>query len=127
MNLILNAREAMLSRGGVLTIRAAEKTDAIQIEVADTGCGIEPAHLKNIFELFFTRQTAGGLTTKANNESPSQYRRAGLGLAFCKKIIDAHNGLISVESEPDKGSTFKICLPNLNFSKPQSAQRSQRI
>ena len=53
MNLILNARDAMLPRGGTLTIRAIEKTDTVQIEVADTGCGIEPAHLKNIFESFF--------------------------------------------------------------------------
>lgn len=111
MNLILNARGAMLNRSGVLTIRAIEKTDAVQIEVSDTGCGIEPAHLKNIFELFFTHQTAGGLTTKADKKAPSQYSGAGIGLAFCKKVIDAHNGLISVESKPAEGSTFKIILP----------------
>ena len=110
MNLILNAREAMLVRGGVLTIRAMEKADAVQIEVSDTGCGIEPAHLKNIFDLFFTRQTAGRLTTKADKKSSS-----GIGLAFCKKVIDAHKGLISVESKPAEGSTFKIILPKQNF------------
>ena len=103
MNLILNARDAMLRRGGVLTVKAAEITDAVQIEVADTGDGIEPAHLTNIFDSFFT--------TKTDKNSISKHTGCGLGLAFCKKIIDAHHGLISVESEPNKGSTFKITMP----------------
>jgi len=124
MNLILNARDAMLTRGGILAIRAVEKTDAVQIEVRDTGCGIEPDNLKNVFESFFT--------TKAGEKTPSKHSGAvpgtpngGLGLAFCKKVVDAHNGLISVESKPAEGSTFKIILPKPNFSKPQSAQRTQ--
>jgi len=103
MNLILNAREAMLPAGGVLTIKARDSTDAVQIEVVDTGCGIEPANLKKIFEPFFT--------AKANQQSLSQHLSSGLGLAFCKQIIDAHGGYIFVESGPEKGSTFKITLP----------------
>jgi signal transduction histidine kinase len=103
MNLILNARDAMLPRGGVLTIRAAEKVDTVVIEVADTGEGIDPADLTNIFETFFT--------TKTDKESPSEYSGAGIGLAFCKMIIDRHEGCISVESKPGHGSTFKIALP----------------
>jgi signal transduction histidine kinase len=103
MNLILNARDAMLPRGGILTIKAWDTADAVQIEVADTGCGIEPADLKNVFEPFFT--------TKSDKKSPSQSSGTGLGLVFCKKIIDIHGGCISVESEPAKGSTFKITLP----------------
>jgi len=103
MNLILNARDAMLARGGILTIKATDNNDVTQIEVADTGCGIEPADLENIFESFFT--------TKTNKKSPSEYSGSGLGLAFCKKIIEAHDGCISVESKPAQGSTFKITLP----------------
>jgi signal transduction histidine kinase len=103
MNLILNARDAMLPQGGVLTIRAFEEGDAVEIEVADTGGGIEPADLTNIFETFFT--------TKADEDSPAEYSGAGIGLAFCKMIIDGHQGSISVESEPGHGSTFKIVLP----------------
>ncbi len=110
MNLILNARDAMLPRGGVLTIKAAEKSDAVEIEVADTGEGIEPADLNNIFESFFT--------TKTNKSLSYEYSGAGLGLAFCKKIIAEHEGLISVESKPAKGSKFKITLP-----KPQSGNK----
>jgi len=103
MNLILNARDAMLPRGGILSIKARESSDAVQIEVADTGCGIEPGDLKNIFESFFT--------TKTDGSRPSEHSGSGLGLAFCKKIVDAHGGCISVESIPSQGSTFKIMLP----------------
>ena len=104
MNLILNARDAMLENGGTLTITAAYSTDAAQIEVTDTGCGIAPAVLKNIFEPFFT--------TKGTKSSPSRRCGAGLGLAYCKKALDAHNGSIAVDSRPGCGTTFKITLPN---------------
>jgi len=110
MNLILNAREAMLPRGGILNVKATQKSDAVEIEVTDTGEGIETADLNNIFNSFFT--------TKTNKSSSSEYSGAGLGLAFCKKIIAEHHGLISVESRPAKGSKFKITLP-----KPQSANK----
>lgn len=103
MNLILNARDAMLPRGGVLSIQAEEKTDTVEIEVADSGDGIEPDDLESIFERFFT--------TKADGSPAAEYSGAGLGLAFCKMVVDGHGGSISVESEPDHGSTFKIALP----------------
>jgi signal transduction histidine kinase len=107
MNLILNARDAMLPRGGVLAIRAVENTDAVEIEISDTGNGIRSGDLKNIFETFFT--------TKMDKGSAAEYSGAGLGLAFCKMIIDGHEGCISVESKPGNGSNFRITLP-----KPQS-------
>lgn len=103
MNLILNARDAMLPRGGILTIRAWDNADAVQIEISDTGCGIEPANLQKIFQPFFT--------TKTDEKSPSQHSGSGLGLLFVKKVIDDHGGCVSVESEPDVGTTFKITLP----------------
>jgi two-component system NtrC family sensor kinase len=103
MNLILNARDAMLPRGGVLTIKAGQTSDTIEIEVSDTGEGIESDNLKNVFETFFT--------TKTDNKSESEYSGTGLGLAFCKKIVDKHKGCISVESEHASGSKFKITLP----------------
>ncbi len=103
MNLILNARDAMLPRGGILTIKALDTADAIQIELSDTGCGIEPANLKEIFHPFFT--------TKTDEKSQSQKSGSGLGLLFVKKIISEHGGRISVESELDVGTMFKIALP----------------
>jgi len=107
MNLILNARRAMLPRGGVLTIEADEKNDVVEIEITDTGNGIEHVDLKRIFDPFFT--------TKNNKGSTSERSGTGLGLAFCKRVIEGHDGLISAESKPASGSKFKIILP-----KPQS-------
>ena len=103
MNLILNAREAMLKGGGILRIKAEENTDAVEITVSDTGCGIEPSDLKEIFEPFFT--------TKKKGSSPAGRSGCGLGLAFCRKVVEAHDGTISVQSKPAQGSTFKIVLP----------------
>jgi len=102
MNLILNAREAMIPRGGVLTIEAEEQGGDIRIRISDTGSGIEPSELKNVFDTFFsTKQKAG----------PGQ-SGSGLGLALCKKVIDGHNGSITVDSQPGKGTAFTIILPN---------------
>jgi len=103
MNLILNAREAMLERGGVLRIKADERGQTVEISVSDTGEGIEGADLEEIFDPFFT--------TKRQDNSPSGRLGCGLGLAFCKRVVEAHNGIISVESKPAEGSTFKIVLP----------------
>lgn len=103
MNLILNARDVMLERGGVLTIRASDSGPSTEIHVADTGGGIEPGNLKNIFDTFFT--------TKSDKGPAAGRSGAGMGLAFCKMIVDGHGGCISVESEPGRGTTFKISLP----------------
>ncbi len=102
MNLIINAREAMLERGGILTIDAAEDYDYVAIEICDTGCGIEKENLKDIFEPFFTTK---------DPEDPKTQGGAGLGLAFCKKAVENHNGTISVKSTPRTGTSFKITIP----------------
>jgi signal transduction histidine kinase len=103
MNLILNARDAMLPVGGILAIEAAETSHSIEISVSDTGSGIEPENLENVLEIFFT--------TKTNERSSAENSGAGLGLAFCKLIVDKHEGFMAVESEPGRGTTFKISLP----------------
>lgn len=100
MNLILNARQAMLGQPGELRIRAYAVQDAVWIDVIDTGRGIESAVMRRIFDPFFTTKTDGP-------DGPNN----GVGLAFCKRIVDMHNGLISVESEVGKGTCFKIRLP----------------
>ncbi len=111
MNLILNARDAMLPRGGVLSVKAVEKADAAEIYVADSGDGIDPDHLDSIFERF--------VTTK-RDANTMEYSGTGLGLAFCKMVIDGHGGSISVESEPGHGSTFKIALPKTKIGPPSA-------
>lgn len=121
MNLILNARDAMLPRGGVLGIKAEEKADSVEIKVTDTGIGIAPADLSHIFETFFTTKSEGRKDERTMDESslvphpPSAGSRtrsgAGLGLAFCKMIINGHDGCISAESAPGQGSSFRVTLP----------------
>ena len=102
MNLILNARDAMLPRGGVLSIQAAQEAEKVEIVVSDTGDGVAPAVLNSIFETFVTTKTQKG---------PAGHSGTGLGLAFCKMIVDGHEGRISVESTPGQGSRFRIILP----------------
>jgi signal transduction histidine kinase len=101
MNLILNSREAMLGRPGQLTIRAGETSEQTLIEVIDTGSGIPTENLDRIFDPFFTTKTA----------SQNGRTGTGLGLAFCRRIIEEHRGSIEAQSQMGKGSTFTLRLP----------------
>jgi signal transduction histidine kinase len=103
MNIILNARDAMLESGGRLSINAWQQESEIYVEIADTGCGMNPEVAADIFEPFFT--------TKKDGKIKGADGGSGLGLAFCKRVVDNYSGSISVESEPGKGSSFHISLP----------------
>jgi signal transduction histidine kinase len=105
MNLILNARQSMQARGGRLRITGYSDNDGVVIEVADTGCGMDKESLSRVFEMFYT--------TKRAKEGA---KGNGIGLAFCKRIIESHNGKIEVESQPNMGTCFKIHLPNSQAS-----------
>ena len=125
LNLGINASHAM-PEGGTLTIKTSiEKLSAtaanlqsltheyyLQINVTDTGCGIEKENLTRIFEPFFT--------TKGMNKG------TGLGLAAVYGTIQQHKGKISVQSEIDKGTTFTILLPlaNHDFSPKITAKET---
>jgi signal transduction histidine kinase len=103
LNLLINARQAMLGKGGSLTLKAAAaEENEVRIQVIDTGPGIPESLLPKIFQPFFT--TKG--TTKKD-----EARGTGLGLAICKDIIEHHKGRISVESQVGQGTTFSIHLP----------------
>ncbi len=104
MNLVLNARDAMLPGGGFLRVSAAADADHVNLIVSDTGTGITPENLKNIFRPFFTTKT--GADRPAGSTSGS-----GVGLAFCRRIVDAHGGEITVQSQIGRGSTFTVRLP----------------
>jgi two-component system sensor histidine kinase HydH len=93
VNLILNAVQAM-PNGGKLTIFANGTQDSAAISVQDTGTGIPAENLDRLFNPFFT--------TKAQGQ--------GLGLAVCKRLVEAQGGEITVKSEVGKGSTFTINL-----------------
>jgi len=99
-NLFINAVQAMEGTGGKLNIRISPSEDAkfVNFEVADTGRGIPQENLESIFEPYFSTKETG----------------TGLGLAIVKKILDIHNGEISVRSELDEGTTFTIAIPAAN-------------
>lgn len=94
MNLLLNAIEAM-PEGGVLSIASARTDRSLQLEITDTGPGIDEEKAKKIFEPFYTTK-AGGL---------------GLGMPYAKKIIEQHGGTISLNSRPGEGTTIIVVLP----------------
>ena len=84
-----------MAEGGKLTIAAREKESFLEVEIADTGCGIPEEAVNKIFDPLFTTRAKG----------------IGLGLAVCKTIIDRHEGKIEVKSQAGKGTTFTISLP----------------
>jgi signal transduction histidine kinase len=91
LNLLMNGLQAIENEGEI-SVGICSNGNFAEITVADTGKGIEPEHLKNIFTPFFTTKEQG----------------TGLGLAIVKKIIDLHEGQIEVESEVGKGTLFRI-------------------
>jgi two-component system NtrC family sensor kinase len=98
MNLLSNALDAMPPQAGLIRVEChfdAENRQSI-MEVIDNGAGIPPSMMKHMFELFHS--------TKGN-------RGTGLGLAVAKKIVEEHEGSISVKSAPGEGTTFTIRLP----------------
>ncbi len=99
VNLMVNAIHAMPD-GGRLTLRTFDRDDGerpgVLIEVADTGAGMTPAVVQRIFDPFFTTKGREG---------------TGLGLSICQMLVTRQGGKISVESEPGKGTTFAVWLP----------------
>jgi signal transduction histidine kinase len=103
-NLVLNAAQAS-PEGGAVTIKTRAAAGTAEISIIDRGVGIQPAELQNIFNPFFTTKPDG----------------VGLGLAIVSKIIDEHGGKIAVESEPGKGSIFRVLLPMTRAAHPAAA------
>lgn len=93
-NLLLNAAQAT-APGGAVTLKTRRADGMAEVDVIDRGAGIPAKLLDTIFNPFFTTKPEG----------------VGLGLAIVSKIIDKHGGKIAVESEPGKGSIFRVFLP----------------
>ncbi len=96
LNLFLNARDSMPA-GGWLTISTRQADGRAVVEVGDTGTGIAAEHLSRIYDPFFTTKAAG--------------RGTGLGLSITYGVIQEHHGTIECDSQPERGSRFRIRLP----------------
>jgi two-component system nitrogen regulation sensor histidine kinase GlnL len=106
LNLVKNAVEAVGDSGVIrttsrvlsdysMTQKGEGRSRMVAIEVSDNGMGITPEQMENLFTPFFTTKSEG----------------TGLGLAICQKIVAEHRGMIKVDSEPGKGTTFTVMLP----------------
>ncbi|MHC4619944.1 MAG: sensor histidine kinase [Planctomycetota bacterium] len=94
LNLFINAQQAM-GAGAELIIRTDRQNDNAVIQVSDTGGGIAPDRLPHIFDAYYSTRPNG----------------SGLGLPTAKRIVEAHKGAISVDSEVGRGTSFTIKLP----------------
>jgi CheY-like chemotaxis protein len=110
MNLIINARDAMANGGRLVLQTTNAELDGtssphnqsataryVLVSVSDTGCGMDSETMSHIFEPFFTTKEQG--------------KGTGLGLAIVFGIVKQSGGHVSVQSEPDKGTTFKVYFP----------------
>ena len=100
LNLVDNAVK-YTPQGGEVTLGLTKDDAWVKISVHDTGIGIAPDHIPNLFDRFYR-------VDKARSRDAGG---TGLGLAIAKSVVDAHNGNIQVESEVGKGSTFTVWLP----------------
>lgn len=95
LNMLLNAVDALESRGTITVLTRREDENQILISIADTGKGIPETAIDKIFNPFFTTKSKG----------------TGLGLSICKRLVEQHGGRIRVESQLERGTSFVITLP----------------
>ena len=93
LNIAKNGIEAM-PEGGTLSIVSGRQAGRVFVQISDTGEGIPPESLEKIFQPFYSTKAKG----------------SGLGLAISQKIMEAHGGKITIESEPGKGSRVTLFL-----------------
>ncbi|TFJ92383.1 sensor histidine kinase [Lentibacillus salicampi] len=102
MNLLANAIKYS-NPGGTVKIYGITEKDAVMVTVEDNGVGIKENDLQHLFERFYKADKARTRTKKST----------GLGLSIVKKIIELHDGTITVESEPGEGSKFHVRIPKM--------------
>lgn len=87
--------------GGEISVRVEKRGGFVQVSVKDTGIGMTPDQQEHVFDEFF----------RAKNEYTVKVPGTGLGLTLVKRLVEAHQGHVSVESVPKRGSTFSVRLP----------------
>jgi signal transduction histidine kinase len=110
INLLINARQAMPNGGHILVRLGYDSaSDMVELTVRDSGCGIPADKLPRIFDRFYTTKSGPDESGKGGT---------GLGLAFCRDVIEAHHGRIRVDSTVGKGTAFTLKLPALRRPEP---------
>lgn len=99
-NLIENAMR-FTPEGGEVCVGIRPAGERVELCVSDTGKGIDPEELSNIFERYY----------RADRRDRASVNHAGLGLAIARRIVELHSGEIQVESAPNRGTTFIVALP----------------
>jgi len=94
MNLAINAQQAM-PEGGLLELQTYLSHGCVNLDFIDNGCGMDESVREKMFHTFYSTKSGG----------------SGLGLPTVRKIVEAHGGTISCESEPGRGTRFTISLP----------------
>ena len=107
MNLVRNAIEAIERKGGKVTVTITGQPNAVEIEVADEGTGIDPAMIPNLFQF--------GATSKGEQGN-------GMGLWVVKKLLGRHGGTVTVDSTPGQGARFTVLWPR-EFPAPQESSQ----
>lgn len=101
LNLFQNAVQHTDPDNGYIQISLFTKNNGVQLSVQDNGSGISSRHLPRIFDRFY----------RSDSSRTRKYGGSGLGLSITKAIVEAHGGIISIESKEGRGSTFHIWLP----------------
>jgi len=110
-NLLGNA--VKFTAQGTITIRAASRDSGVEFSVQDTGIGIPPAALAQVFEPF--HQLEGG-------RGSGRVGGTGLGLAIVQRLVGLLGGRVSVESEVGRGSTFRVWVPSRSLARPENGK-----
>ena len=95
MNLMLNGIEAMTDSGGELMVRSQLQDSQVLLSVSDTGVGLVPEKMEQIFSAFFTTKPQG----------------SGMGLAISRSIVESHGGRLWARTDDGQGATFHFSLP----------------
>ncbi|MBK1720199.1 sensor histidine kinase [Thiocystis violacea] len=106
VNLLVNAAQA-IDGWGLIGVETLRRGDSVAVRVSDSGRGIAPEHMDQLFTPFFTTKDVGAGT--------------GLGLSISHGIIESHGGIIHAESEPGRGSVFTVTLPIERADVPSTA------
>ncbi|HEX4814750.1 MAG TPA: HAMP domain-containing sensor histidine kinase [Nonomuraea sp.] len=103
-NLVTNAI-VHTEPGSPIIVRVGATADKVFLEVADSGPGLTPEQVERVFERFYRADSARSRRRSAED------RGSGLGLAIVRALVQAHGGAVTVDSSPERGSTFRVELP----------------